>query len=339
MTKLFPKIALAASLAFATGASSATETLRFAHFWPATSAVNTEVFEVWAKTVEEASNGQIKIDMYPSQTLVKAAKSYDGAVTGLADITGVVQGYSAGRFPLTEIVELPGMTASAYQGSCILQSLYDSGDVAQEYDDSHVLFMFSTGPAYLHTREKEVKVPADLAGLRMRRPNEVAGSMLAEMGAAPVGIPAPGIYEALERGVVDGLSFPFEAMKIFRINELTNHHVQIPYGSSTFVATMNKRTYESLSPELKKVIDDNSGMQWAMKAAKVFNRLDQEGLAEAKAQGDTIHIVNDPLNDPEWGMPLKKGTEKYLRNIEERGATTAREVYKKATELRSKCEA
>jgi TRAP-type C4-dicarboxylate transport system substrate-binding protein len=339
MKKIFPKILLATSLTIAASTSFATETLRLAHFWPATSAVNTEIFEAWAKTVESESDGQLKIDLYPSQTLVKAAKSYDGAVNGLADITGVVQGYSAGRFPLSEIVQLPGITGSSSQGACILQTLYDSGAIAHEYDDTHVLFMFSTGPAYLHTREKEIKTPADLKGLRMRRPNEVAGIMISEMGASPVSVPAPGIYEAMDRGVVDGLSFPFEAMKIFRINELTKHHVQIPYGSSIFVATMNKQSYENLSPEMQKVIDDNSGMEWAMKASKVFDRLDKEGLAEARSQGDSIHVVSDPLNDPQWGVPLKKGTEEYLNSIEKRGATTAREVYKAAFDLRNKCEA
>lgn len=337
MKKLFPKIALAATIAVASSTSFATQTLRLAHFWPATSAVNTEIFSAWASTIEDQSNGQLKIEIYPSQTLVKAAKLYDGAVSGLADISGVVQGYSAGRFPLSEITQLPGITTSSSQGSCILQNLYDSGAIAHEYDDSHVLFMFSTGPAYLHTRNKEVKVPEDLAGLRMRRPTEVAGMMLAEMGAAPIGMPAPGIYEALDRGVVDGLSFPFEAMKVFRINELTKHHVKIPYGSSIFVATMNKRTYNNLSPELKNIIDNNSGMDWALSAGKVFDRLDQEGLAEAKAQGDSIHVVNDPLNDPDWGVPLRKGTEKYLNSIEQRGAKTAREVYQAASKLSREC--
>lgn len=328
---------LAASMALIASEASAETTLRLAHIWPATSAVHTDIFEVWAKSVEEASNGELKVNLYPSQTLVKAAKAYDGAVSGLTDISAVVQGYTAGRFPLSEIAQLPGVTETAPQGACILQSLYDSGMIADEYADTHVLFMYSTGPAYFHTREKEVKTPADLAGLRMRRPNAVAGEMLAQMGASPVGIPAPDIYQAMERGVVDGLSFPAEAMKVFRINELTKYHVQIPYSSSIFVATMNKQSYDSLSPEMKAIIDDHSGMKWAKIAGQVFNKLDMEGLAEAEAQGDIIHVVNDPLNDPDWSTPLKQGTAKYLDDITNNGAKGAKDVYRRALELGQEC--
>ncbi|MGF1703382.1 TRAP transporter substrate-binding protein [Photobacterium makurazakiensis] len=337
MKKIIPNFLLAASLAMTTSHAYAGQTLRFAHFWPSTSAVHNEIFDTWAKSVEKASGGELKVNLYPSQTLLKAAQSYDGTVNGIADITATVQGYSAGRFPLSEITQLPGITESALQGACILQTLYDTGKIDQEYNDTHVLFMFTTGPAYLHTSKKEIKTPNDLIGLRMRRPNEVTGALLAQMGASPVGIPAPGIYEAMERGVVDGLSFPFEAMKVFRINDLSNYHLQIPYASGIFVATMNKRTYDRLTPEMKTVIDEHSGMEWAMKAAQVFNRLDQEGLQEAKAQGDTIHVVNDPLNNPDWGSPLKEGTERYLERIEKNGKTTAREVYQTAFGLREQC--
>jgi TRAP-type C4-dicarboxylate transport system substrate-binding protein len=296
-----------------------------------------KLFDEWAKAVTEESNGELRIEMYPSQTLVKANRAYDGAVKGLTDISALVQGYSAGRFPLSEIVQLPGISSSAPQGACILQTLYDEGDISQEYDDSHVLYMFTTGPAYLHTRDKEIQIPSDFEGLKIRRPNAVGGEMLVQMGASPVGMSAPDIYQSLERRVVDGLSFPFEAMKVFRVNELVNYHLQIPYASGLFAVTMNKRSYNRLSPEMKKVIDNNSGMKWSMRAANVFAQLDKEGLQEAKDQGDVIHVVSDPINDPDWGGLLKKGTNAYLDRIESEGRVTARDVYQKAISLTSNC--
>ncbi|MCP1344687.1 TRAP transporter substrate-binding protein, partial [Halomonas sp. FL8] len=255
--------------------AGAETTLRMAHLWPAGSAVNQELYQAWAKRIEEESNGQLNVEIYPSQTLAKSEQAYDAAANGIADISVTLQGYTAGRFPLTEIVQLPGVVNSASQGACILQSLYEQGDVASEYDDTHVLFLFTTGPAYLHTRETEIKTPADLQGLRIRRPSEVAGEMLASMGAQPLGMPAPDIYTALQRGVMDGLSFPWEAMKVFRINELTNYHLQVPYYAGAIVATMSQAAYDRLSPEMQAVIDDNSGMAWALKAGQVFDELDK----------------------------------------------------------------
>ncbi|TDX27650.1 TRAP-type C4-dicarboxylate transport system substrate-binding protein [Modicisalibacter xianhensis] len=318
---------------------NAETTLRMAHLWPAGSAVNQDIYQAWAKQVEEESNGQLHVEIYPSQTLSKADQAYEAAANGIADISVTLQGYTAGRFPLTEIVQLPGVVNSAPQGACILQSLYDQGDIAGEYEDTHVLFLFTTGPAYLHTRDTEIKSPEDLEGLRIRRPSEVAGEMLDSMGAQPLGMPAPDIYTALQRGVMDGLSFPWEAMKVFRINELTNYHLQVPYYAGAIVATMSQAAYDRLSPEMQAVIDDNSGMAWSLKAGQVFDKLDKAGREEAVAQGDTIHIVEDPLDDPDWSAPLKQGTENYLKRLEERGLDDAHAIYEKALALRDQCEA
>lgn len=319
--------------------AGAETTLRMAHLWPAGSAVNQDIYQAWAKQVEKESGGQLNVEIYPSQTLASADQAYDAAVNGIADIAVTLQGYTAGRFPLSEIVQLPGIVNSASQGACILQTLYEQGDIAGEYEDTHVLFLFTTGPAYLHTRDTEIKTPADLEGLRIRRPSEVAGEMLASMGAQPVGMPAPDIYTALQRGVMDGLSFPWEAMKVFRINELTNYHLQVPYYAGAIVATMSQDAYERLSPEMQAVIDNNSGMQWALKAGQVFDRLDKAGREEAVAQGDTIHVVDDPLSNPDWAAPLKQGTENYLERLEERGLDNAHAIYENALALRSQCDA
>jgi TRAP-type C4-dicarboxylate transport system substrate-binding protein len=339
MKHAISRLLLATSALGLCASAGAQTTLRMTHLWPEGSAVNQEIYQAWAEQVEQDSGGQLKVEMYPSQTLSKADQAYDATVNGIADIAVTLQGYTAGRFPLTEIVQLPGIVNSASQGACILQTLYDEGDIAQEYDDTRVLFLFTTGPAYLHTRDTEIRTPADLEGLRIRRPSDVAGEMLASMGAQPLGMPAPDIYTSLQRGVMDGLSFPWEAMKVFRINELTNYHLQVPYYAGAIVATMSQATYERLSPEMQAVIDDNSGMAWALQAGQVFDELDKAGREEAVAQGDTIHVVENPLNDPDWSEPLNQGTENYLERLEERGLNEAHAIYEKAMSLREQCEA
>ncbi|MGQ7249826.1 TRAP transporter substrate-binding protein [Halomonas sp. V046] len=328
---------LAAATLAASAAATADTTLRMSHFWPAGSAVNQEIFKAWAERVTEDSDGRLKVEIYPSQTLSKADRTYDAAVDGIADVAITLQGYTAGRFPLTEIVQLPGISNSASQGACIVQTLFDEGDIAEEYADTHVLFLFTTGPAYLHTTDTAIRTPADLEGLRIRRPSDVAGEMLSSMGARPLGLPAPDIYTSLQRGVMDGLSFPWEAMKVFRINELTNHHLQVPYYSGAIVATMNQDAYDELPADLKAVIDDNRGMHWARTAGRVFDRLDREGREEALAQGDSLDEIDDPLNDPDWAPPLKEGTQRYLERLDDRGVEGARDVYAKALALRSRC--
>ncbi|PXF31666.1 C4-dicarboxylate ABC transporter substrate-binding protein [Pokkaliibacter plantistimulans] len=329
--KLLTKAALAAALSLTTAYASATTTLRFSHFWPATSAIHKEVFQAWADDVEKASNGELKVQLFPSQTLTKADAAYQGAVNGISDIAATAQGYTAGRFPLTQVVELPGVSLSATQGGCITQSLYDKGMLADEYKDSHVLFMFSTGPGYIHTTDKEVKVPDDLKGLRIRRPSAVVGKILTELGAQPIGMPAPEIYSSMQRGLLDGVSLPWEGMKTFRLNELSNQHTQVPFYSLVFVATMNKKTYDRLPDNLKKVIDEHSGLAWSKKAGEVFDAEDKAGRAEAK--GNIVEI-NDPLNDPSWGGPLNAAIKDYLGDLK---AKNGQAVYDEALALRSQC--
>nr|CDQ34101.1 Extracytoplasmic solute receptor protein YiaO [Virgibacillus halodenitrificans] len=329
---------LGLGLTAAASGGYADTTLRLGHLWPAQSAVNQDLIEAWAKQVKEDSDGALEVEIYPSQTLSKANSAYDGVVNGVADITVTLQGYTAGRFPLSEIVQLPGVSASAPQGACILQSLYDDGELGDEYADSHPLFLFTTGPAPLHTRDTEVQTPEDLEGLRIRTPSEVSSDMLESMGADPVGMPAPDIYTSMQRGVIDGLSLPWEAMKVFQVNELANYHLDIPYYTGALMAVMNRDAYEALSPAARKAIDANSGMRWAEKAGEVFYGLDTQGKEQAREQGDTIHSVEDPLNDPQWSGPLKRGTERYLERLEERGIDNAPAVYEKALSLRDgKC--
>ncbi|MCE8026261.1 TRAP transporter substrate-binding protein [Halomonas desiderata] len=325
--------ACAAGIAF----SAQADTLRMSHFWPANSDVNKEIFEAWAKHVEEATGGELTIENYPSQTLSRSEQAYQGTVNGISDIAITMQGYTAGRFPLSEIVQLPGVSGSAPQGGCILQTLYDEGHIADEYDDVKVLYLFTTGPAYLHTRGHAIETPDDLRGLRIRRPSDVAGEILERLGANPVGMPAPDIYTSLQRGVMDGLSFPWQAMKTFGINELADHHLEVPYYTGVAVAVMNHASYERLSPEQQAAIDEVSGMAWTRRAGEVYARLDREGREEAEAQGGTINTVEDPLNDPEWSGPLNEGTEAYLVRLEQRGIDNAREVYQRALELRDEC--
>ncbi|MFG6176864.1 TRAP transporter substrate-binding protein [Halomonas sp. THAF12] len=330
---------LAASIAglAATSAQAAT-TLRMAHFWPGASGINQDIFEAWAETVEEESGGELRVEMYPSGTLAKPDAIYEAAANGIADIGATAQGYTAGRFPLSQVVELPGVADNATQGACVLQTLYDEGHLDAEYEDTRPLFMFTTGPGGIHTIDTDVQVPSDLDGLRIRRPTAVAGEMLENMGATPVGMPAPDIYTAMQRGVIDGLSFPWEGLKGFRINELVSHHTEVPFYTLIFVATMSQRTYDRLSPEQQAVIDANSGMQWAENAGAVFDRLDREGKQEAIEAGHTIREIDDPLNDPDWQKPLQDGIDGYLARLEERGLP-GREVYEAALAASDACAA
>jgi TRAP-type C4-dicarboxylate transport system substrate-binding protein len=319
----------------ATGTEAVT-TLRFSHFWPATAATHTEIFEPWVRKVEAESGGRLKVEIYPSATLSKPDATYDATAKGTVDIGSQLQGYTNGRFPLTQVAELPGLSNSATQMNCMLQTLYDDGVISNEYEDTHLLFMMGTGPGGMHTIDKAIRTPDDLKGLRMRRPSAIAGDIIESAGGTPVGLPATDIYTSLQRGVLDGLSLPWDATGSFRLIELTNTHTNIPFYSSAIMVTMNKDKYDSLPDDLKKVIDDNSGKAMAATAGKVFDAEDAKYMAEAKAKGDTMIDIPDPLNDPQWKGPLEAGTQKYLADVAALGLDP-QAVYEKAQAASAAC--
>lgn len=309
--------------------SQETTVLRFSHFYPSTSDINEQIFEPWAKKIEADSNGRLKVEVYPSATISKADTAYESAVKGTIDIGSQVQGYTSGRFPLSQIAELPGLSNSSTQTGCMLQTLYDNGAIASEYDDSHLLFMFATGPGTLHSTNKLIKTPEDMRGMRIRRPSAVAGDIIESMGASPVGLPANDIYTSLQRGVVDGLSFPWEAMATFKLDELTKYHTNMPFYSSALMVTMNKDKYEGLPEDLKQVIDDNSGMALSKKVGAMWDKTYSVQLQAARDKGDEVIDILDPLNNPDWKGPLEKGTQKYLDDVNALGLD-ADGVYEKA---------
>lgn len=325
-TKTIPGALLAGSLllSFSAATTASDVNLRYAHFMPAASWQNEVMFNDWAETVQEESDGRISVRVYPAQTLGRAPAGYDNARTGVADIAWTVQGYTANRFPLSQIVELPGLFDNATEGSCAFQKLYDSGALDEEYENTHVLYVHVHGPGHLHTSERPVRTLEDLEGLKIRRPTTVIGSLLSELGAEPVGMPAPEIYESTERGVIDGFLLPWEAVEGFRVNEVVEHHTEVGLYSLAFVSTMNQRVYDNMPDDLREVVDANSGMKWALIAGEGYDQGDVTGKELAVKSGTVYQLDADERR--QWEEAGERATEMYLSELEERGLP-AREVY------------
>lgn len=336
--KLKKRTILSAMLTVALGlsvvqTSHAATTIRFGHLWPAVSGVHKELFQPWADAVTEQSGGELNVELYPSSTLSKPPAQYEAVKSRIMDVTATILGYSANRFPLTQIVELPGLAKNAVHGTCIVQGLYDQGLLADEFKDTRPMFLFTHGPGLLHFKDKTVKTPEDLAGLRIRRPTTLVAQILENYGAQPVGMPAPQSYQSLSRGVIDGVALPWEGAMSFRLNELAKNHTEVGgLYTLAFIVTLNKDVYENMSDELKAVIDSNTGTVWSEKAGVLFDELDVRGRAQAEEAGHEFTRVDDAA----WKPALDSATESYLAGLEKKGLP-AREVHAKALELASSC--
>lgn len=299
-------------------ANAADVNLRYAHFMPQASWQHEKLFQAWADAVQEDSGGRVKVTVFPAETLGKAQAGYDNAKNGIADIAWTVQGYTANRFPLSQLMELPNLFESGAVGSCAFQKLYDSGALDAEYKETKVLFVHTHGPGHLHTKGKAVTTLDEIKGLKIRRPTEVIGQLLTELGAEPIGMPAPATYEAMQRGAIDGYMLPWESVKSFRTHEVSDQHTDFGFYSLAFVVTMNKAKYEALPADLKKVIDDNSGMKWALVAGRGYDEGDKAGIATIHETGGSIHQVS-AQERPTWEAAAARASKAYLDKLDAMG--------------------
>jgi TRAP-type transport system periplasmic protein len=235
-------------------AAAKTTNLNLSNFFPASHFMNTKVIKQWTEEVEKASGGAVKITNFPGQTLLKAPETYDGVVSGSADIGISAFAYTRGRFPVMEGFELPGI----YFGSCTATNLtaWDGYKhfKPKELADSKVLWFYSVGPGSLFTK-KEVKTLADLKGLRIRATGLTAKSIEA-LGAIPVAMPMPDVYEALSKGVVEGNVAPPEVLKGWKQADVTRFITVVPpLYNGVHYCVMNLKKWNSLPEKVRTAID------------------------------------------------------------------------------------
>ncbi len=279
------------------GLAQQTVTLKFHTFMSPTSNVWLGMHKPWMEKVEKESGGRIKFEGYPAMQLGGTpVQLYDQAKDGVADVVWTLPGNTAGRFPRIEVFELPFIMSNAEATSKAYWE-YVQTVAVDEFKDTQVLALQVHGPGVIHTVDKPVKSIADMRGLKLRGPTRQVTKLLSVLGATPVGMPLPGIPDALSKGTINGCVIPWEVVPSVKVNELTKFHAEFdPIGGSlyttTFVMAMNKAKYNSLAPDLKKVIDNNSGMATSAWLGKTQQGNDVPGRKSASDRGNTIYTVN-----------------------------------------------
>jgi TRAP-type transport system periplasmic protein len=276
------------------GLAQQSVTLKFHTFMQPMSNVWLTMHKPWMDKVEKDSGGRIKFEAYPAMQLGGTpVQLYDQARDGVVDIVWTLPGNTAGRFPRIEAFELPFMMNNAEATSKAYWEYFQT-QCPDEFKETHVIALQVHGPGVFHTANKPVKSAGDLKGMKMRGPTRQVTKMLAAVGATPVGMPLPGIPDALSKGTIDGCVIPWEVVPSVKVHELTKYHSEFAAGSpalytTTFVMAMNKAKYDGLQPDLKKVIDANSGMATSALLGKTQQGNDGNGRKAATDRNNTIH--------------------------------------------------
>lgn len=278
-TTFMPKAALAGLFAALTAAAALPAaaqqvTLRVHHFLPPTSSAQVKIIQPWCDKVAKESGDRLKCQIFPSMQLGGSpAQLFDQARDGVADIVWTVPTYAAGRFTKSEVFELPWMASSAKAGSQALWTYVDK-NAQDEFKGVRRLFMHVHDGALFHFKDKTPQTLEDLKGLKIRAATRLNARMITALGATPVAMPLTAVPEALSKGVVDGAAVPWEGSPAIRLADMAKYHLDVPNGvprisNTIFLLGMNEQKYNSLPADLKKVIDNNSGLATSAWAGEV----------------------------------------------------------------------
>lgn len=286
LTALAPISALLLAVPLSAAAQDKAVELKFAHWLPAQHSLAVTGFLPWAKSVEAASGGSIKVTIFPAQQLGKAPDHYDMARDGIAQMTWVNPGYQAGRFPMFAAGELPFLLDKPGPASAALDSWYRQY-AAQEMKDIKMCF------AHLHVgtlhSKQPITEPGQIKGMKIRPANGTVGQMMTLLGGTNVQVSAPEARDALAKGVADAITFPWNSIVSFGIDKTVSYHTDMRLYAAVFVWAMNKPWYDGLAAGQKKVIDDHCSNEWAARVGKDWGGAEDEGRTKLGAMaGHTI---------------------------------------------------
>lgn len=286
--------AAGAVLALCAGAQEVT--LKVHHFWPPGAMPPTRILMPWCERIAADSNNRMKCQVYPAMQLGGTpAQLIDQAKDGVVDIAFTLPGYTAGRFPVMEVFELPFITTTAEAGSRAAWDFYAKYG-QKEFAGLKPLMFAVHDDGYLHTRDKQVKTMADLKGMKFRAPTRMTNKLLASLGATPVAMPLPQVPEAVSKGVIDGFLLPWEVIPSVKLHEMVKYHSETDptrpaLYTSVFILAMNPARYDALPADLKAVIDKNSGAGLSASAGKIWDESQVAGRKPAVDRGNVFYTI------------------------------------------------
>lgn len=288
---------LVASPAIITSARAQAVTLRMHHFLPPLSNAHSKLLAPWAKKVEADSQGRLKIDIFPSMQLGGTPPQlFDQARDGVADIVWTLPGNTPGRFPRTEVFELPFIASNRGIVNARAANEFTAKNLMEETKEVKLLAFWAHDAGLIHAN-KQVRTMEDLKGLKLRNPTRLAGEALKALGATSVGMPVPQVPESLAQKVIDGAVIPWEVVPAVKVHELTRFHTEIPGSPTLYTATfflaMNRAKYDGLSADLRAVLDKNLGTVFADLAGNMWDNEAKTISGVVRSRGNTITVISE----------------------------------------------
>ncbi|HUG07444.1 MAG TPA: TRAP transporter substrate-binding protein [Acidimicrobiia bacterium] len=308
-------------------------TLTLGHPFPAVHPIAVNALEPYAEAVNEATNGTISIEFQPGGALAAPPATFENTVAGGQDMGWALQGYHAGVFPVTEIVEQPFQFSSAMQATQTLWDLYDEfPDLQDEYSDVQLLGLWTHDIGDIWTSDTQVQTVEDMQGLTLRFPTGIMGQVMEAMGASTVGLPAPEIFDSLNTGVIDGLSIAVSGLESFGL------YPELAYGTTCdcYVAAqylvVNLDSWNTLTPAAQQVMLD-LGREYSLVAAEVYDQAYVDIFQKAMDEGiEIFELPEDEL--ARWHEIGQEVTDEWIAAREDVGVP-AQDMYDRMQDIKA----
>ena len=304
--------------------------LSVAHFWPPTHYFHTEQLAGWMADLEKATNGKVKFQTYPGQTLLKMADTYEGVVKGVSDIGISAYTMIYGRHPLMEVSELAGLQYNnATHANMVTWESYKKID-ALKPKDAKILYLFDTGPGSIMS-SIPIRSLEDLKGQEIHATGTMA-EVMKRLGGIPISIGRPEVYLAVKRGVIKGSTGPLEILKGFKEAEVEKFATPV-YGmyNKVFFVVMNLKKWNSLPKDIQRVFDEVNDT-WPEKAGKIWDSHQQEAVDWGRKNHGLTLIDLSPEEHARWMKRLAPIQENWVAKMETKGLP-AKEVLETVREL------
>jgi TRAP-type transport system periplasmic protein len=269
----------------------------------------------WSKEVEKRTQGRVKIDFFPGGILAPAPQVYDSVKKGIADMGDTFASYTKGRFPFIETIDLPYGYTSSKMGTTLTNEFFKKFR-PKEFDDVKIMFFYTAGPQMLCAK-KPVNTLEELKGMKIRSTGTSA-KIVEHLGGAPVGMPMGDAYDALSRGVVNGVVAPTEVLKGWKLAEVLNSCTN--YGASHVNAAMifmAKSKWNLITPKDQQAIEQLN-TEWVEKVYKNWDDADKEGAQTLTQKGGKI-IQLPPQEQEKWKGLLKPILDEYKKELNAMG--------------------
>ncbi|MDP2678816.1 MAG: TRAP transporter substrate-binding protein [Rhodoferax sp.] len=266
--------------------------LKVSHFLPPNHTFHKELLR-WSEDLLKKSNGQLVLKVFPASQMGPLPRQFDLARTGVADMALGLHGSTPGRFPMTELVQLPYLVTSSAKSSALMTELAPKY-LAEEHGGVRILYLLTTSPLKFHMSKAKIDSMADFKGLRIRYVGESFANTIKAFGGVPVAVSPAETADAMSKGIVDGAMFPYEGAQSFQLGTETKYSYEPGISAATFFLVMNPKSYDKLSPDLRKLIDDTTGPAAARRVGDILeNVVETEGRTYMESKGTKIVSFSD----------------------------------------------